>query len=263
MNSPKCRISDIKVILARCAMIEDPILLRETLLECVSLLDNYDMKIENVVEQLIDIFKNKKLTIQVNTNVMISKELFEYIKQKIFEIDDDITLIFNSDDCIINSVSVIDSFNLINFVSGNNKKLLILADDSVFSLKMLFQSIKNILFPDIKSLMPDISGNYATFETDDYLIVLCKNGKIAQDVFKIKVPYVIITDNDMPFMTGFELSKFILKSNNHSRIIMLSGTTDQNINSLIDTYSDRMVFVNKMDMKKSFERLFREMFVEN
>lgn len=261
MNSPKCRISDVKIMLAKCATLDDPLLLKEALLECIAILENEDIQIEKAVDKLKFLFQHRQLDIKINTNVTISKELFNYIKEKIAMSTDSVNIVFNSDDCIFNSISIIDSLNLTNIIKSSEKKLILIVDDSVFNLKMLFQKLKVLLFPNLVTIMPDFSGNYATFEIENYFIVFCKNGKIGYDIFKTKKPYAIITDNDMPFMNGHDMSDLILKSNSTSKIIMISGNSSTCVDDLITEYPNRIKFLNKGDSNSLFQSTFIDLFL--
>lgn len=263
MNSPKNRILDIKVMLSKCAIIDDPILLRSVLTECVALLDNVDISIEKAVEQLKILFHHIKLNIQVNTDVKISKELYEFIKYRITEIQSNselVSIIFNSDDCIINGISVIDSYNLTNTIKDNKHKLILIADDSSFNLKMIFNKLKILLFPSYHGLTPNFDNNYTTFEIDEYLLVFVKNGKIGFDVFKTIIPYAIITDNDMPFMNGHDMSNLILSSNSESKILMISGNSSNTVEDLFNLYPQRFKFLCKGSTNLTFFDTFNELF---
>lgn len=262
MNSPKCRISDIKVILAKCETLDDPILLKEALYECIAMLDNHDIQIVKAVEQLRILYQHIKLDIEVNTNVTISKELFDFIKDRISNSNESVKIIFNSDDCIFNGLSIIDSLNLTNIVKITDKKLILVVDDSPFNLKVLYQKIKTLLFPDEKIVHMDFSGNYTIFENETYIVVFCKNGKTAYEVFKSRTPFAIITDNDMPFMNGHDMSALILESDKNSKILMISGNSIQLIEDLINKYPGRINFLDKGTDKSTFSKVFTKMFID-
>lgn len=260
MNSPKCRISDVKVILSKCETIDNPVILKEALIECLAMLNNVDIPIKRAVEQLSFLFKHRTLNIEVNTDVTISNELYEYVKEKITTNEGDIKIIFNTDDCIFNSVSVIDSFNLTNIVRNITMKLILVVDDSKFNLKIIYHKLKSLLFHDYNCVTPDFNNNYTTFQHDDYFFIFCKNGKTGYDVFKTKTPYAIITDNDMPFMNGHDMSSLILESNMSSNILMISGNSESSIHDLITKYPSRIKFLCKSEVNTLFDIYFNQMF---
>lgn len=262
MNSPKSRILDVKVMLSKCATIDDPVLLKDALLECIKNLDNIDIPIVKAVEQLKTLYKHIQLNIEVNTNVTISKELLEFIKNQITDLPESpVSLTFNSDDCLFNGISVIDSINLINEVKETNLKVILVVDDSLFSLKMLFNRLKELLFVEYKGKTPDFKDNYETFEINGYMFVFCKNGKIAINTFNVKQPFAIVTDNDMPFMDGYTMSKTILAKDELTKILMVSGNSSTSVDDLLTIYQNRFKFTSKCASKKTFHEVFTEMFL--
>ena len=66
----------------------------------------------------------------------------------------------------------------------------------------------------------------AQFKRFGFLIDTANNGKQALDLWQKNKYKLILTDNNMPIMTGFELVKEIRStedSDNHTTIIMLAG----------------------------------------
>lgn len=263
MNSPKSRFNDVKVMLSKCLEIDDPIVLKDALYECIASLDNIDLPIKKAVEKLAFLFSRSHLKMVVNTDVTISKELFDFLKDKITSSHEPVEIIFNDDDCIFNGTSIIESLSLTNIVNSNNLKLILVVEDSVFHLKMLFHKLKNVLFKTYNGPTPRFANNYETFEYEDYFIVFCKNGKIAFDVFTSKRPFAVVTDNDMPYMNGHTMANLILSTDSLTKILMISGNSPELISDLLIKYPDRITFLGKEASNSTFSRIFKQMFISS
>lgn len=261
MNSPKSRFNDVKVMLSKCLEINDPIILREALYECISTLDNIDMPIRKAVEKLAFLFSRSQLNMIVNTDVTISKELFDFLKDKITSSHEPVEIVFGDHDCTFNGTSVIESLNITNIVNGKSKKLILVVEDSVLHLRVLFRKLKQVLFKTYVGHTPTFKGNYDTFEYEDYFFVFCKNGKIAYDVFTTKRPMAVITDNDMPYMNGHTMAGLILGTDSLTKVLMISGNSPELISDLMIKYPDRINFLSKDSNDCTFARLFKQMFL--
>jgi two-component system response regulator (stage 0 sporulation protein F) len=96
----------------------------------------------------------------------------------------------------------------------NNKKSILVVDDNEFCRKCFVEAIS------IKS---------------DYEVVTARNGEEAWNIFKINHCDLLVTDMEMPGLTGIELLKMVKTIDAATRVIIVTGTTDK------DSFRESMI----------------------
>ena len=62
-----------------------------------------------------------------------------------------------------------------------------------------------------------------TFLSKDYEVITAENGLEAMEMFSIENPVIIITDINMPYMSGMELLKAVKEISPSTEIIIMTG----------------------------------------
>lgn len=87
--------------------------------------------------------------------------------------------------------------------STSDKRILIVEDD-VSVLEILSEGLRN----------------------NGYTVDQATSAEIAQEKLKVFQPHLVITDNDMPGLTGIEMLRNLRKQQNYVTVIFVSGRTD-------------------------------------
>jgi PAS domain S-box-containing protein len=104
--------------------------------------------------------------------------------------------------------------------------------------------------------------------TPDYSVDIVSNGKEALDIISSSSPALVITENEMPVMNGYNFILQLIRLNifNKIPVIVLSGDIDRNISKDYAELGVEYIFkkpVNLKDFKNAIERSIRKGITNN
>lgn len=138
----------------------------------------------------------------------------------------------------------------LSIISSINKKIILIIDDSLTAIKMIFQKIINLFIKPSRRFSIIVNEEWSNVkftgvELDDYHFLFCSNGQLGYDVAIIKECYFIITDVEMPVMDGIEMINKLLEYGISSKIFISSSHKRESINKIKDIAPEKLEILPK------------------
>lgn len=141
---------------------------------------------------------------------------------------------------------------------SNAKKIILIVDDSLVSLKMLFHSILKYFKYQSNFLSLDFStSNYIVFDSqfEDYILIFSMSSIYAKHIYTVVNCYCVITDINMPNIDGYELIEFFRELNYRQKIFINSGLSQKTIFDRLANIQD-LFFLSKGTIETNLECIF-------
>jgi CheY-like chemotaxis protein/anti-sigma regulatory factor (Ser/Thr protein kinase) len=134
----------------------------------------------------------------------------------------------------ISTVTSLTPENIDTLQNLKHKKIILLVDDSLVNLKMIIMEIcKHVKKKMSDFRLPQVLGwehigCYVIEDLVDATLIFTSNGEYAFDIYQLVKCDYVITDLEMPVMSGYDLIKRIVEIKKNQTIIVNSATDKEN-----------------------------------
>lgn len=243
------------------------------------------IEIPKIISKFIYLYKSISFNVVLKTNLIIDSRFLEIIHDNInLSISEiinygckEINIKFTSKDdgvisCLVESnvlQSVFDilyvsrddyiSIDFIDFIYNSSLPIVLIVDDSKSYIKILalkLQKLNIFSYEDRKISSPKCCSNSLGslyLNNTKYNFIYATNGHLGYELAKIKNPFLIITDVQMPVMSGPEMVEKLINDRVKSPIIITSSNSESIIGDLVTKYQNQVVFIQKDCSNFDFE----------
>lgn len=238
----------------------------------------HEVKINGNLELVCDISDNINIT--CDKLIMVSGDIMDHYisdmiknKNKWIELgcsfsDDEqsiFRIIIRKDNTITSETSL--SANQLHSLSLITKKIILIVDDSIMNIKIMYQKICNFLIKVKTRSSLIINGEWdlikvVNIELENYHFVFCCNGQLGYDIATIKECYFIISDLEMPVMDGIEMINKLLEDGITTRIFISSSHNTDSVRKIKDISPEILEILPKACSNDLFISLLSPYFSE-
>lgn len=142
-----------------------------------------------------------------------------------------------------------------------NKKVIVIVDDSLVCARMLLNRINKLFFKDCNELkiQNDMitslewrNPNVIFLSKENYTFIIASNGQLGFDILSLIKPHLVITDIEMPEINGMEMINKLSSINIFHKTIISSTLSDETIYKELNNISNNNIVIARKGCSEEF-----------